>query len=131
MRYMMFMLPNMDGQIDPEARGMPTADEVAAMTKYNDALVKSGVLLQGEGLHPQWEGTRVAFSGGKGTVIDGPFTEAKEAIGGYWIIQVKSKEEAVEWAKRVPTVGGDFTIELRQIFDMDEFPPDVQKAAGL
>lgn len=131
MRFMMFMLPNMDGQIDPEARGMPTADEVAEMSRYNDELAKSGVLLELDGLHPQWEGTRVAFSGGKKTVIDGPFTEAKEAIGGFWIIEVKSKEEAIEWAKRVPTVDGDFTIEVRQIFDMDEFPPDVQKAAGV
>ena len=87
-------------------------------------------MLAGEGLHPQSEGARVTYSGGKRTVIDGPFTEAKEAIGGYWMIQVKSKEEAIEWAKRVPAVDdADFTIELRQVFDMDEFPPDVQKAA--
>ena len=126
MRFMMFMLPN----IEDDERYMPTADEVATMTAYNDEITKAGVMLTGEGLHPQTEGVRLAFSGGKSTVIDGPFTEAKEAIGGYWIIQTKTKDEAVEWAKRVPTVGGDFTIELRQIFEMDEFPEDVQAAAG-
>lgn len=125
MRFMMFMLPN----IDPDADWTPSPEAVATMTKYNEALVKAGVLLAGEGLHPQTEGQRVAFSGGKPTVIDGPFTEAKEMIGGYWILDVKSKDEALEWAKRVPAVGGDFTIELRQIFELDEFPPDVQAAA--
>jgi hypothetical protein len=127
MRFMMFMLPN----IDPDADWTPTPEAVATMTKYNEALVKAGVLLAGEGLHPQTEGQRVAFTGGKPTVLDGPFTEAKEMIGGYWIIDVKSKDDALEWAKRVPTVDGDFTIELRQIFEMDEFPPDVQAAAQL
>jgi hypothetical protein len=123
----MSMLPN----LEPEDYGVPTAEAVAEMSKYNEELTKAGVMLAGEGLHPPEEGTRVAYSGGKRTVIDGPFTEAKEAIGGYWMIQVKSKEEAIEWAKRVPAVqNGDFTIELRQVFDMDEFPPDVQKAAG-
>jgi hypothetical protein len=126
MRFMMFMLPN----IQFDDRYMPTAEEVATMTAYNDEITKAGVMLTGEGLHPQTEGVRLAFSGGRPTVIDGPFTEAKEAIGGYWIIQTKTKDEAVEWAKRVPTVGGDFTIELRQIFEIDEFPEDVQAAAG-
>ena len=102
MRFMMFMLPEMPGQADPESPQLPTADAAVTMGKYNDELTKAGVLLSLDGLHPQWEGTRVAFSGGKRTVIDGPFTEAKEAIGGYWLIQVKSKEEAIEWAKRVP-----------------------------
>ena len=125
MRFMMFMLPN----IDPDADWTPIPEAVATMTKYNEALVKAGVLLAGEGLHPQTEGRRVAFTDGKPTVLDGPFTEAKEMIGGYWIIDVKSKDDALEWAKRVPAVGGDFTIELRQIFEMDEFPPDVQAAA--
>ena len=127
MRFMMLMLPN----IDPTADWTPTAEAVGEMTKYNDQLVQAGVMLTGEGLHPQTEGVRVSFTGGKATVTDGPFTEAKEMIGGYWLIQVKSKEEAVEWAKRCPTVGGDFAIELRQIFEMDEFPPDVQAAAGV
>ena len=128
MRFMMFMLPDMPGQADPESPQLPTADAAVTMGKYNDELTKAGVLLSLDGLHPQWEGTRVAFSGGKRTVIDGPFTEAKEAIGGYWLIQVKSKEEAIEWAKRVPTVDGDFTIEVRQVFDIEDFPLDVQKA---
>lgn len=129
MRFMMFMLPGDRAQIDLELPDVPTAEAVAEMSKYNEELTKAGVLLDGTGLHPQHEGTRVSFSGGKRTVTDGPFTEAKEAIGGYWLIQVKSKEEAVEWAKRVPVVDGDFTIELRQLFEMEEFPPDVQAAA--
>jgi hypothetical protein len=132
MRFMMFMLPNLESDADWVAstgvHEAAAAEAVATMGKYNDALTKAGVLLSLDGLHPQGEGTRVAFSGGKGTVTDGPFTEAKEMIGGYWLIQVKSKEEAIEWAKRVPTVGGDFTIEVRQVFDMEEFPPDVQAA---
>ena len=127
MRFMMFMLPN----LEPEDYGVPTAEAVAEMSKYNDELLKAGVMLAGEGLHPPEEGARVAYSGGKRTVTDGPFTEAKEAIGGYWMIQVKSKEEAIEWAKRVPAIDdADFTIELRQVFEMEEFPPDVQKATG-
>ena len=130
MRFIMFMLPNELGQSDEGSPQVPTAEAVAEMTKYNDELVKAGVLLAGEGLHPQHEGVRIAFAGGKRTVIDGPFTETKEAIGGYWMIQTKTKDEALEWAKRVPQVGdSDFTIELRQIFEMDEFPADVQAAA--
>jgi hypothetical protein len=130
MRFMMIMLPNEPGQLDPNAPQVPTAEAVAEMSKYNEELAKAGVRLTAEGLHPQNEGHRVTFSGGKRTVIDGPFTEAKEAIGGYWIIQTKTKDEALEWAKRVPQVGtSDFTIELRQIFEMDEFPEDVQAAA--
>ncbi len=130
MRFMMIMLPNEPGQLEPSAPQMPDAESVAKMQEYNDELVNAGMLLTGEGLHPQNEGHRITFSGGKRTVVDGPFTEAKEAIGGYWIIQTKTKDEALEWAKRVPQVGtSDFTIELRQIFDMDEFPADVQAAA--
>ena len=127
MRFMMLMLPN----IDPEADWTPTPEAVATMSKYNEAITKAGILLTAEGLHPQSEGQRVEFHDGKPTVIDGPFTEAKEMIGGYWIIEVKSKDEALEWAKRVPTVDGDFTIELREIFDIEDFPPDVQAAAQL
>jgi hypothetical protein len=125
MRFLMLMLPN----IEPDSDWVPTADEVAIMSKYNEALAKAGVMLTGEGLHPQTEGHRIEFTGGKPTVIDGPFTETKEMIGGYWIIDVKSKDEALEWAKRVPAVGGDFTIELREIFEMEDFPEDVQAAA--
>jgi hypothetical protein len=123
MRFMMFMLPN----LEPDADWMPSAEAVAEMTKYNEALTKAGVLLALDGLHSQVEGTRVSFSGGQHTVTDGPFTEAKEVIGGYWMIQVKSKEEAVEWASRCPA--DNCTIEVRQVFEMSEFPPEVQEAA--
>jgi len=124
MRFMMFMLPN----IDP-ADWMPSdAEAVAEMTRYNQSLQQAGVLLALDGLHSQSEGIRVEFASGKRTVTDGPFTEAKEMIGGYWIIDVKSKEEAVEWASRCP--GDNCTIEVRQIFELAEFPPDVQEAAG-
>jgi hypothetical protein len=123
MRFMMFMLPN----IEQNAEWMPTAEAVAAMSKYNDTLTKAGVLLTLDGLHAQSEGVRISFSGGKHTITDGPFTEAKEMIGGYWVIQVKSKEEAIEWASRCP--GEECTIEVRQVFEMEEFPPDVQAAA--
>lgn len=123
MRFMMFMLPN----LPEDADWMPSAEAVAEMSKYNDTLTKAGVLLDLSGLHSQAEGVRVTFADGKRTVTDGPFTEAKEVIGGYWLIDVKSKEEAVEWASRCP--GEECTIEVRQIFEMDEFPPDVQAAA--
>lgn len=122
MRFMMFMMPN----IPAEGDWTPTAEAVAEMSKYNDQLSKAGVVLALDGLHAQAEGVRVEFSGGKTTVIDGPFTEAKEMIGGYWLIQAKSQDEAVEWAKRCP--GDGCMIEVRQVFDLDEFPPDVQAA---
>ena len=123
MRFMMFMLPN----LEPDADWMPSAEAVAEMTKYNETLTKAGVLLSLDGLHPQTESARVTFSGGKHTVTDGPFSEAKEVIGGYWVIQVRSKEEAIEWASRCP--GDNCTIEVRQVFEMSEFPPEVQAAA--
>ena len=106
---------------------MPDAQAVAAMMKYNESLRQAGVLLALDGLHPPSMGARVSFSGGKPKVTDGPFAEAKEVLGGYWMIQVKSKEEAVEWAKRCPAAEGD-VIELRQVFEMEDFPPEVQKA---
>ena len=125
MRFMMFMLPN----IPQEGEWMPTPEAVAEMTKYNNELTRAGVLLQLDGLHSQAEGVRVAFAAdGKRSITDGPFTEAKEMIGGYWIIQVKSKEEAVEWASRCPQ--NDCAVEVRQIFEMAEFPPEVQEAAA-
>jgi hypothetical protein len=123
MRFMMFMLPN----IPTEGDWTPSAEAVAEMSKYNDQLSKAGVLLALDGLHAQAEGARVEFAGGKTTVIDGPFTETKEMIGGYWLIQVKSQDEAIEWAKRCPADG--CMIEVRQVFELDEFPPDVQAAA--
>ena len=129
MRFLMFMLPCNQGQTDPSFPDTPTPEAAAIMGKYNDELVKAGVMLDGTGLHPQHEGVRVSFSGGKRTVTDGPFTEAKEAIGGFWVIEVKSKEEAVEWAKRVPAIDdGDFTIEVRQYYEQEEFDADVQAA---
>jgi hypothetical protein len=124
MRFMMIMIPRpMD-----EAEWGPTPEAVAAMTKYNDELTKAGVLLALDGLHPTSKGARVAFSGGKPTVTDGPFTEAKEVIGGYWLIQAKSKEEAVQWASRCPAASGD-VVEVRQVYEMADFPPEVQEAA--
>jgi hypothetical protein len=106
---------------------MPSAEAVAAMMKYNESLQKAGVLLALDGLHPPSMGARVTFAGGKAKASDGPFAEAKEVLGGYWMIQVKSKEEAVEWAKRCP--GEDCTIEVRQVQEMSDFPDDVKKAA--
>src|SRR5262249_35992895 len=101
---------------------------VAKMMKYNESLQKAGVLLALDGLHPPSMGARVTFPGGRAKVTDGPFSEVKEVVGGYWMIQVKSKAEAIEWASRCP--GDDNTlIELRQVQEMSDFPPDVQKAA--
>ncbi len=130
MRFMMLMIPGVyqPGQkIDPNFT--PNAEAVAAMMKYNEELAKAGVLLALDGLQPTVNGARVAFSGGKPTVTDGPFIESKEVLGGYWMINVKSKEEAVEWAKRCPAEKGD-VIELRQVFEISDFPADVQKAAA-
>jgi hypothetical protein len=125
---MMMIKPSGDMDEDSYA---PGPDDVAAMMAYNEELTKAGVLLALDGLHPSAKGAKVRFSGGKPTVTDGPFTEAKELIGGYWIIDVKSKEEAVEWAKRVPaTSDEDFEIEIRQVAEMSDFPDDVQEAAG-
>jgi hypothetical protein len=128
MRFMLFMKPNLPAEEDY----MPAADDVAAMMAYNEELTKAGVLLALDGLAPSSKGARVSFGGsGQPTVTDGPFTEAKELIGGFWIIDVKSKEEAIEWAKRVPHVQGEtFEIEVRQMFEMSDFPQDVQEAAG-
>jgi len=108
---------------------VPPADLVAKMTKYNESLAKAGIVLGLDGLHPPVKGTRVKFAGGKPKTIDGPFTESKELIGGYWMIQVKSKEEAVEWAKRAPMLDGDI-IEVRQVQEIEDFPEDVRRAAG-
>lgn len=106
----------------------PPADAVAQMMKYNEQLAKAGALISLDGLHPVARGARVSFKGGKAAVTDGPFIESKEVIGGFWMIQVKSKEEAVDWARRVPAAEGD-VIELRQVFEMSDFPEDVKKAA--
>jgi hypothetical protein len=126
MRFMMLMIPK--GYAKAPAGAMPDAKMVAAMSKYNAALKQAGVLLALDGLHPPAAGTRVSFTGGKATATDGPFTEAKEVLGGYWMIQVKSKEEAVEWAKRCPAGDGNL-IEVRQVQELADFPPDVREAA--
>jgi hypothetical protein len=115
MRFMMIV----KGDERSEAGVMPTEQELADMAKYNEQLVKAGVMLAGEGLHATAKGAKVRFDGSKRTVIDGPFTEAKEMIAGFWLIQVKSKEEAIEWAKRVPFQEGE--LELRQVFELEEF----------
>ncbi len=127
MRFMMLVIPKV--YENAPADFVPPADLVAKMTKYNESLTKAGVLLGLDGLHPPAKGARVAFSSGKPRVTDGPFAETKELLGGYWMIQVKSKEEAVEWAKRAPMLDGDI-IEVRQVQELEDFPADVQKAAG-
>ncbi|MES1198868.1 MAG: YciI family protein [Pseudomonadota bacterium] len=130
MRFMMLMIPRV---YQPEAKqngtaleGPPPADMVEKMMKYNDELQKAGAIIALDGLHPLSSGARVSFKSGRPTVVDGPFAEAKEVLGGYWMIQVKSKEEAVEWARRVPAQDGD-VIELRQVQEMTDFPEDVQE----
>jgi len=127
MRFMMLMIPKGYEQAKPGA--MPDPQHVAAMMKYNESLQKAGVLLALDGLHPPSAGVRVSFQGGKATVTDGPFVEAKEVIGGYWMIQVKSKEEAIEWASRCPASDNE-VLELRQVQEMSEFPPELQEAAA-
>ena len=130
MRFMMLMIP----EVYQGARGKniapdfaPSAEDIQEMEKYNEALAKAGALVSLDGLHPPTTAARVSFAGGKPKVTDGPFTESKEVLGGYWLINVKSREEAVEWAKRVPGRSGD-VIEVRQIFEMEDFPEEVRKA---
>jgi hypothetical protein len=129
MRFMMLVIPKVYEKAGPGPDFVPPADLVAKMTKYNDSLSKAGVLLSLDGLTPPAKAARVKFASGQPKVVDGPFTEAKEMVGGYWLIQVKSKEDAIEWAKRAPMLDGD-TIEVRQVQEIDDFPPDVRKAAG-
>jgi len=105
---------------DSEAGKMPSTELLTAMGKYNEELVKAGVMLAGEGLAPSSKGARVRFEGSKRTVIDGPFAETKELIAGYWVWKVTSKQEAVDWLKRAPFGGGE-EVELRQIFEMEDF----------
>jgi hypothetical protein len=115
MRFMMIMKPNVS-----EEDWAPSAEAIAEMSKYNDELAKAGVLLALDGLAPTAMGARVTFAAGRPTVTDGPFTEAKEMIGGYWMIQSKSKQEAVQWASRCPAADGD-VIEVRQVYEMSDF----------
>jgi hypothetical protein len=127
MRFMMLMIPK--GYETAEPGAMPDADAVAAMMRYNEELQKAGVLLALDGLHPPSMGARVSFAGGKPEVTDGPFANAKEVVGGYWMIQVGSKEEAVEWAKRCPASANE-VIEVRQVQEFEDFPADVREAAA-
>ena len=118
MRFMIMVKANED----TEAGVMPTDEELAAMGAFNEQLVQAGIMLAGDGLHPSSRGARVHFSGDKRTVVDGPFTEAKELIAGYWMIDVKSLDEAVEWVKRVPNpTGEESEIEIRQVFEASDF----------
>jgi hypothetical protein len=124
---MMLMIPKGYEQAAPGA--MPSAEHIAEMMKYNEALTKAGVLLALDGLHPPSAGARISFAGGKSTVTDGPFSEAKEVIGGYWMIHVKSQAEAIEWASRCPGLDNE-VIEVRQVHEMSDFPLELQLAAG-
>jgi hypothetical protein len=122
MRFMMIVKANKDS----EAGKMPSEELLTAMGKYNEELMKAGVMVDGAGLQASSKGARINFSKGKQTVIDGPFAETKELIAGYWIINVKSKAEAIEWAKRVPNPHGEGQegeIEIRQFFEMEDFAP--------
>lgn len=127
MRFMMLMIPK--GYENAEPGTLPDAEGVARMMKYNEALQQAGVLRMLDGLHPPSMGARVSFSGGRPKVTDGPFAEAKEVLGGYWMIEVDSREEAIEWASRCPA-SDDEVIEIRQVMDFAEFPADIQAAAA-
>jgi hypothetical protein len=124
---MMLMIPKGYESAAPDA--VPSAEAVSAMMKYNQALKAAGVLIALDGLLPPSAGARVSFAGGKPLVTDGPFIEAKEVIGGYWMIDVKSREEAIAWASRCPASSNE-TIEIRQVHEMSDFPADVQAAAA-
>jgi len=122
MRFMMIVKASKNS----EAGKMPSDELLAAMAKYNEELMNAGVLLDLMGLHPSSKGARIKFSAGKRSVIDGPFAETRELIGGYWLIQVKSREEAIEWAKRAPAPHGEDAegeIEIRQVFELEDFNP--------
>lgn len=128
MRFMMLMIPK---GYESAAPGEVPEDVAAveAMMAYNEALQKAGVLRALDGLHPPSMGARVSFAGGRPTVSDGPFPETKETLGGYWLIEVKSREEAIEWAKRCPASENEI-IEIRQVQELADFPPDVQAVAS-
>ena len=129
MRFMVMVKASQDS----EAGKMPSEELLAAMGKYNEELVKAGIMLAGEGLHPSSKGARVRFSGDRRIVTDGPFTETKELVAGFWLWQVKSKEEAIEWVKRCPNPmpGSEAEIEIRQVFEADDFgdemTPEIRK----
>jgi hypothetical protein len=118
MRFMLMVKAN----ADTEAGSLPSSEELAAMGAFNEQLIQAGILLAGDGLHPSSRGARVHFSGEQRTVVDGPFAEAKELIAGYWIIQAKSLEEAIEWVKRVPNpTGQESQIEIRRVYEAEDF----------
>ena len=127
MRFMMLMIPR--GYESAPAGTTPPADRVESMMKYNASLQQAGILLALDGLHPPAMGARVSFEGGRPRVTDGPFPEAKEVLGGYWMIEVRSKEEAIEWASRCPASGNE-VIEIRQVQELADFPDDVRAAAS-
>ena len=127
MRFMMLMIPK--GYENAAPGTMPDPKAVEAMMRYNEALQKAGVLVALDGLHPPSMGARVSFKGGKPLVTDGPFAEAKEVLGGYWMIRVNSRAEAIEWAKKIPG-GENEIVEVRQVQEMEDFSPEVQKAAA-
>src|SRR5215468_9018321 len=126
MRFMMMVIPKGYESVAPDT--VPSAEAVAKMMEYNKALQRAGVLLALDGLFPPSTGARISYTDGKARVTDGPFAEAKEVIGAYWIIQVRSREEAIEWAKRAP-ISDNEVIEVRQIHETSDFPEDVRKAA--
>ena len=123
MRFMMLMIPG--GYADAKPGTMPDPGDVAEMMKYNEELNRAGILLSIDGLHPPSEGARITFRGGRPKVIDGPFAEAKEVVGGFWMIDVPSREVAIDWARRCPA-GADDVIEIRQVHDLDAFPEDIK-----
>jgi hypothetical protein len=127
MRFMMLMIPK--GYESAQPGTMPDAKAVEAMMKYNRELKEAGVLLALDGLHPPSTGARVSFESGRPLVTDGPFAEAKEVLGGYWMIDVASRQEAIDWAKRCPASPNE-VIEVRQVQEMEDFPPDVRRAAA-
>lgn len=126
MRFMMLMIPK--GYEKATPRTMPDPKAVEAMMKYNTALQEAGVLLALDGLHPLSMGARVSFEDGKPTVTDGPFVETREVLGGYWMIKVASRDEAIDWARRCPASANEI-IEVRQVQEFDDFPADIQAAA--
>lgn len=133
MKFMMFMIPKVyqPGTPADEKAGegfAPSAEAIETMTKFNEELANAGALISLDGLHPPTNGARVLLKGETPSVTDGPFAEAKEVIGGYWVIDVNSKEEAVEWATKCPADEGD-VIEIRQVFEEEDFPEDVRQAA--
>src|SRR3954468_6496086 len=123
MRFMMLMIPK--GYETAAPGTLPDVGAVAAMTKYNASLQKAGVLLALDGLHPPSMGARISFADGKPKVQDGPFAEAKEVVGGYWLIEVRSREEAIEWASRCPASGNE-VIEVRQVQELSDFPSEIR-----